>query len=71
MTTPKFTVSPIAIAADLEGIDFPADKTKLVEHARGYGQGDETEQVIQVLARLPDRHYRDMADVEREVGTIL
>ena len=39
------------IAQSLHGIDFPADKQRLIEHARR-NQADQD--VVDVLARMPD-----------------
>ena len=59
--------SPANIAHSLRGIDFPAGKRNLVEHAKGNGADKE---VIDVLEQLPDREYGSMADVEKGVGKV-
>lgn len=48
------------LAKNLEGIDFPANRTKLVEWARGHGASEET---INQLNDMPDEEYTSMADV--------
>lgn len=53
------------IAQTLSGIDFPADKRKLVEYAR---KNKADNDVIEVLERMPDERYTSMADVFKGVG---
>mgnify|MGYP006295360043 CR=1 FL=1 len=57
-------------AADLEealsGIDYPASRDALIRHARDRG-ADESADIVQ---ELPDREYRDAADVARAFGAI-
>jgi hypothetical protein len=57
--------SPVNIARHLGGIDFPASKQDLVKHAQGNGANDE---VMDVLNRMPDREYGNMADVMKGFG---
>lgn len=65
-------VSAAAVARMLGGIDFPASREGLLEHARARrGAVADPEGVLSVLERLPDRRYESMADVEVEVGRIL
>jgi hypothetical protein len=56
-------------AADLEkalaGIDFPKSKRELVEAAR-----DADQAVLQILQGLPEKEYRDSAEVARALGEI-
>ncbi|MCR9110304.1 MAG: DUF2795 domain-containing protein [Rhodobacteraceae bacterium] len=55
-------------AADLEGslsgIAYPATRDALVEHARDNG----ADEIADILEALPDREYRDAADVARAFG---
>ncbi|MFW5655020.1 MAG: DUF2795 domain-containing protein [Roseicyclus sp.] len=59
---------PAPSAADLEqalaGVDYPASRNALVRHARDRG----TEEIAGIIAELPDREYRDAADVARAFG---
>ncbi|HET6522284.1 MAG TPA: DUF2795 domain-containing protein [Geminicoccaceae bacterium] len=59
--------SPATIPHHLGGVDFPARKRDLVDHAR---RKDADEAVIEVPGRLPDREYRSMADVQKGVGEV-
>lgn len=56
-------VSPAQLAVYLKGIDFPAKKDEIVEHAKANGA---PENVMSFLNRLPDRDYRLPTDVEEE-----
>jgi len=59
--------SPANIAGFLEGIDFPATKDELVDHAEDNGAPQE---VIDVLESLPNQEYTSMADVMSGVGQV-
>lgn len=59
--------SPSNIAKYLKGIDFPAGKDDLVEHAR---EQDADEEVIEILSQMPERDYKTMADVMKGVGEV-
>ena len=49
----------------LKGVDFPANQTDLVEHAKenGADQG-----VLEVLSKMPRRAYGSIADVMEAYG---
>lgn len=59
--------SPIAVAKALKGMNFPAGKQQLEEHARAQGADRET---LKLMSRLPEREYRTVAEVEQGVGEI-
>lgn len=59
--------SPVNLARHLKGIDFPANKDDLVRHAKGTKADQE---VLDVLNRMPEREYGDMADVMKGVGEV-
>jgi hypothetical protein len=46
--------NPIEMQKYLSGVDYPADRDTLVEHARKHGASDE---VVQHLESLPNRSY--------------
>lgn len=54
-----------AIAQSLSGIDFPANKSKLVDWAR---KNNADREVISVLESMPEEQYTSMADVFKGVG---
>ena len=47
-------IDPIEVQRFLGGVDYPAGKQELVEHARAEGAGDE---IVSVLDQLPDPEY--------------
>ncbi|MEB3338006.1 MAG: DUF2795 domain-containing protein [Leptolyngbyaceae bacterium] len=60
-------VSAIDISRNLSGIDLPASKQELVSYARSQ---DANQEVIEMLQRMPDREYNNMADVEKGFGEV-
>ncbi len=58
---------PANIMEHLKGIEFPARKSALIEHARE-SRGPDTDEVVNALEKLPDRKYNSPADVMHEVG---
>jgi hypothetical protein len=65
-------VSAASVAKILAGIDLPANKAKILRHARENRQRVESaDEVIEVLEQLPDRTYHTMAEIESEVGKVL
>lgn len=57
--------SPSNISHYLKGIDFPANKQDLIDHAEDNNAPDE---VIQALQKLPEGEYESMADLMQGVG---
>jgi hypothetical protein len=57
--------TPHDAAQTLAGIDFPADRNKIVEYARGKKASSD---VIDALNRMPDDQYTSMADVFKGLG---
>ncbi|MBP8646079.1 MAG: DUF2795 domain-containing protein [Syntrophobacteraceae bacterium] len=59
--------SPANVMKHLKGLDFPADKSKILAHA-GRAPGPHTREVFEHLGRIPDREYRSPAEVMAEIG---
>ncbi len=57
-------VNPIQVQKALGGMDYPAGKQQIVEHARQQGADDE---VISALERIPDREYDGPSGVQKEI----
>ena len=57
--------SPATIEKHLSGMNYPAGKDELVQHAKGQDAPDD---VISVLDRMPDRQYGSAADVAKGIG---
>lgn len=62
---PLASHSTATIAQALSGIDFPANKSDLIEHAK---RNNADTDVIQTLNEMPDEQYTSMADVFKGVG---
>jgi len=63
--------SAAAIAKLLSGIDFPKDKSKIIDYAENNKEKlEEPREVINTLKEIPDRRYYNMADVEKALGEI-
>ena len=56
--------SPFTVLHFLLGVNFPASREQLVEHARKRSASGD---IIGLLQQLPNRRYRGMADVEEAV----
>jgi hypothetical protein len=56
--------SPTEIQKALGGIDYPADKSTLVEHARSAGASDD---VMSALEGIEDRRYEGPNGVSKAV----
>ena len=55
-------VSPIDIQKALKGMDYPASKQQILEHAKG---GDE--EVLDALGKIDDREYEGPSGVSAAV----
>ncbi len=62
MANPDF----IEVQNFLSGVDYPASKQELVEHARSQGAGDE---ILQALEGISDREYDGPNAVSQEVAS--
>lgn len=61
--------SPITIVAALRGVDFPASKQELIDHARRKNP-DDLPHAIDALRHLPEQQYDSIAEVERVYGQL-
>jgi hypothetical protein len=59
--------SPANIAKHPKGINFPAKQPDLVEHAR---KQKAKREIIELLEKMPDRDYGNMADVMKGLGEV-
>jgi len=57
--------SPANVTTYLKGIDYPAQKEDLVQHAEKNGAEPE---VLEVLKGMPEQEYGNMADVMKGYG---
>ena len=73
-TAATSSVSAAAIAKVLSGIDFPKRKSSLKEYAKkniSKVQVGDPDTILNVIDRLPDREYNNMADVEKSVSNVI
>ncbi|MEN6617711.1 MAG: DUF2795 domain-containing protein [Syntrophorhabdus sp.] len=54
--------SPAAVENYLKGIDFPANKKKLLQQAR---DNDAPSDVMKTIERLPDQQYNSPIDISK------
>jgi hypothetical protein len=60
-----------AIGQALIGLNFPADKNKIIEHIRRQSQTNpDCEKMIPVLEKIEDRQYPNAADVTQAAGLV-
>jgi Protein of unknown function (DUF2795) len=59
--------SPVNVTHHLKGIDFPANKKALIDHAT---RNKADKDVMDILQRMPEREYASMADVMKGVGDV-
>lgn len=60
---------PANIMKHLEGIDFPATKEDVLDHAQS-GPGPDTEDVMEILRQIPGKEYASPAEIMEEIGEI-
>lgn len=63
----KGGVSTAEVQEYLGGLDYPVDKSKLVDYARQRGA---PEDVVDILNKIPERKYPTPAEVNQEIGKI-
>jgi hypothetical protein len=60
-----------AVGQALIGLNFPADKNRIIEHIRGQSQTNpDCEKMIPVLEKIDDRQYSNAADVTQAAGLV-
>src|SRR5918996_2035824 len=65
------STSAAAIAKMLSGIEFPKNKNELVKRVKGNkDKVDNAGSIIDTVKELPTRTYRNMTDVDQEIGRI-
>jgi Protein of unknown function (DUF2795) len=57
--------NPISLQKYLKGIDYPAQKQDLIDHAQQHGANED---VISTLEQLPEEEYETPAEVSKAVG---
>ena len=62
---PLASHSTANVAQSLSGIDFPASKQDLIQHAK---KNNAEKEILDVLNQMPEEKYTSMADVFKGVG---
>jgi hypothetical protein len=73
-TAATSSISAAAIAKVLSGIDFPKTKNKLKEYAEKNISKVELKDpnaILNVIDKLPNREYNDMADLEKSISSVI
>ncbi|MEW6495732.1 MAG: DUF2795 domain-containing protein [Cyanobacteriota bacterium] len=60
-------VNPVQVQKFLKGVDYPASKQDLIEHAKQQGAD---ENVCSTLEQMPDEEFETPADVSKAIGDI-
>lgn len=55
--------NPVQIVKYVKGIDFPADRTEIIEQAKKNGAAED---VVKVLSQIPNQQYEMAADLTKE-----
>ena len=61
---------PANIMQHLKGMGYPADKKKILSHAKK-GPGPDTKDVMQVLEQIEEKTYNSPAEIMKEVGRVV
>lgn len=59
--------TPIDVQKHLRGLDYPANKEDILQHAREQGADGE---LMSLLEQLPDREYERPTDISHEIGQL-
>ncbi len=59
--------SPDDVETFLSGIEYPATKDELIQAARDQNASDD---VLEILDRIPDMEYNESTDVAEEIGRL-
>lgn len=60
-------VSAAEVEKYLKGVDFPASRQSLVDHAK---DNDAPDEVTRVINQFPDQDYKSAADVAKAIGDV-
>lgn len=67
MAEQRISVSTAEIQRYLGGIDYPANRGDLINHAK---KNSAPEEVISVLSRIEEREFHSAADVNQAIGKV-
>lgn len=61
------SVSPAYVQKFLSGMDYPASKQEIIDHAK---KNNADQDVISILQQIPDQQYNSAADVSSGIGQV-
>ncbi|PSR12292.1 hypothetical protein C8255_26820 [filamentous cyanobacterium CCP3] len=61
------TVNPIQVQKFLKGIEYPASKQDVIEHAKQQGAD---ENICSTLEQMPEDEFETPADISKAIGEI-
>lgn len=61
------TASPKDVEKCLQGVDYPAKKQDLINHARAHGAD---QRVMETLQQLPEENFQSPIGVNKAIGEI-
>jgi len=67
MAEGKTKVNPIQLQKYLKGVNYPARQKDIIEAAR---RNKADENILETLDQLPDREYKNPAEISKEIGKI-
>ncbi len=67
MAEQRGSVSPAYIQKFLAGMDYPASRQEIVEHAK---KNNADQDVINILRAIPDQQYNSAVDVSKGIGQV-
>ena len=60
-----------AIGQALKGLEFPADKNKIIQHLQHQSEDNpDCQKIVPVLKKLEDKQYANVADVTKAAGLV-
>ena len=60
-----------AIGQALKGLEFPADKNKIIQHLRQQSQNNpDCQKMVPILEKVVDKQYANAADVTKAAGLV-
>ncbi len=60
-------INPIQVEKFLKGVDYPADKSALLQKAE---QNGADQNVREALQKLPEQQYKSPTDISKAIGAI-
>lgn len=59
--------NPIQVEKFLEGLDYPASKDEIIEHAKNQGADED---ILGTLQQLPERDYEGPVGISEEIESM-